>query len=637
MDAIANGNNVDAAVNGNNENQGDPPHHENIPPPAPNDNNQPPELPPAQPSAQPPAVTLTLPTINGDLGRALQVLQLQQQVFQRQQQEIAQQHERQIASLTNMISELTTHVARGQSAPNTPGGTGQNASNTAPPNHVLPPASARTNATPQRNGEIQGITPLSQSTNAAPQASTFTATFEQPPNYAQRQPARDVRLATATASRAPSDDRSPQLGLVDTDADGEEEDARAPTRRPILRGRGRERNAQGGLSGRPQNRSPSTDVDDNDGYAVNREKRETHCKSINIKAFSISDKEVDFPVWVTRFEEAVNRGFNPHSKRRHDNYCLQWLSGSLDHDAYSIWRDSKNKSDWEELKKELEDKFEDPAIRKEWRDNPSALKWDEYGESLQCFIAKVKRKVNTYDEDIAPTQKAKEAQYYARFVNGMPADYMSHLNLRMPSKNPKLSKALEAAIRFQAWKKGEKAKPEVGASVAFEDPTMPSRVTKNTLDIKRLDKCIQELRSEPPQKVQEATFQPRSSFAGRSPRRPFDRPSSNLRQSPGRSDQWQSPGRSDRWNRYNNRGRGAYPKGNSVRFKQDQGDQPNKFHHKNQPQGSLEESLALISEPESATEELDDTIADFERMEQMDEKEKLEYFGALRDRARAGN
>ena len=289
MDATANGN-MDAAANGNNANQGDPPNQDNIPPPTLNGNEQP----PAQPLAQPPALPPVLQRINGDLGRALQVLQLQQQVFQQQQQEIAQQHQQQIAYLTRMINELTTHVAQVQNVPNVPGGPLQNGPSTSSPNYVQPLIGALPAAAPPRNGGFQGSTPLGQSNNVDPLSSNLTPTFPQPPNHVQSQPARGIRQGTTSNTSVPSSDQSPNHVRINDDYD----------------------------------------------YAFNREKRETSCESIDIEEFSMSNKEQDFTIWITQFEDAVNRGFNPHSRRRHQNYCLQWIPGSLSTDAFSIWQES---------------------------------------------------------------------------------------------------------------------------------------------------------------------------------------------------------------------------------------------------------------------------------------------------------
>ena len=73
----------------------------------------------------------------------------------------------------------------------------------------------------------------------------------------------------------------------------------------------------------------------------------------------------------------------------------------------------------------------------------------------------------------------------------MPDDYIQHLNLNMSAKNQRLEKALEICVRLQAYKKAATpAKTEVGASLAFQDPTLPSRVTKAKTDIIRLSSCL---------------------------------------------------------------------------------------------------------------------------------------------------
>ena len=433
-------NNMDSTANGNNPPQGDPPHHDHNLPLLPNGNNQ------------SPAALSAPPHTDKDLAGALQTLQLQLQDFHKQQQEsfqqVFQQQQQRINHLTSIVNELMTLTAQGRRDDSRSTGPLQDGPSSVSPNYVQPLVGAQPAAAPQRNREIQGPTPLGQSNIVDPLSSNLTPAFSQPPNHVQSQPARDIRPGTTSNTSVLISDQPPNHVLIN----------------------------------------------DDDGYAVNREKRETTCESIDIEEFSMSNKEQDFPIWISRFEEAVNRGFNPHSKRRHHNYCLQWLSGSLDHDAYSIWRDCENKSDWEELKLELEDKFEDPAVRREWRNNPFALKWKEHEESLQTFVAKVKRKVNRYDKDLAPTVAAKELLYYTRFCNGMPDDYADHLILKMPSKKPKLEKALEECVRFQAYKRSLPQDPaEVGASVAFDDPTMPSRITRNMSDIQRVDKCIRDM------------------------------------------------------------------------------------------------------------------------------------------------
>ena len=205
----------------------------------------------------------------------------------------------------------------------------------------------------------------------------------------------------------------------------------------------------------------------------------------------------------------------------------------------------------------------------------------------------------------------------------------------MPSKNPKVEKALEICVRFQSFKKGDNSnKPEVGASVAFQDPTMPSRVTKTEMDIIRLSnrlKAVEEDKPHPktPQRPQDPE-QARTYMAGRSPGRPF-KPS------------WQggrqhNPRTRDRLARFDARKRGSFMRRNPERSydRRDANQHADSQARSKQP-AEREEGLALMSEPDSDMDDLDDTVSEFMRVEQMDQDERLEYFGALRDQAKAGN
>ena len=485
-------------------------------PPPPPQSPPPPQLPPAGPlppsaalpaagnaSTTPTAPNTTAPTdVNNLLKLFRQQLALQQQ---------------QTAQMVAVINGLSAQLAQGNNAPNIPGW---------PPTSTATPSPAYTSpslahtgpaaggaiispnhaSTGGATGIVAGIQPLLPNTAIPPPGAPvpagghaqvhFTPPFTQQMGHTQRMPMPSSSILGGAIPSGGGQAAPPGVGLVSgghntaaTDADTED-DVGSASGFFGSRGRGRLRRSGPARSSRSiRSRSPSTDIDDpSDGYAVNRENKEMTCKSISIKPFSISNKDQDFPIWVQQFEEAVNRGHNPHSQRRHYNYCLRWLPGSLDMDAYAIWCECTHaKSNWIELKKELEEKFEDPAVRKEWRTNPKALMWDEGKESLQAFAAKVKRKVNTYDAEFAVTEAAKANNYCTRFMSGMPDDYIQHLNLNMSAKNQRLEKALEICVRLQAYKKAATpAKTEVGASLAFQDPTLPSRVTKAKTDIIRL-------------------------------------------------------------------------------------------------------------------------------------------------------
>ena len=189
-----------------------------------------------------------------------------------------------------------------------------------------------------------------------------------------------------------------------------------------------------------------------DGYEGNRERKETFCKSLPIKDFSPSNKEQDFALWILQYENAVNRSTNPHSKRRHHKYCMQYLPNTLETDAFAIWQRAENATtNWEALKAELITAFEDPTIRAEWKTNMKAFMWDEDNMSLQAYSACVKRYVDTFDNEFATTPAAKKAQYYIRFVNGLPDDYIEQTKMVIRSNN--MDKAMDICICFQSIKK----------------------------------------------------------------------------------------------------------------------------------------------------------------------------------------
>ena len=157
---------------------------------------------------------------------------------------------------------------------------------------------------------------------------------------------------------------------------------------------------------------------------------------------------------------------------------------------------------------------------------------------------------------------------------------------------------------------------------------MPSRVTQNEHKIVRLKKELTELKTAQKTPTQHASA-PRVHFAPQSPRPAFRQ--GGHRNEPGSADY-----SGDRWSRYTAHKRGGFNNRGGNRFRRRQNDHPSNQRPVTQ-QASLEEGLALMSEPESAGEDLDDTVLEFAKMEAMDEKERLEYFGALRDLAYSGN
>ena len=178
------------------------------------------------------------------------------------------------------------------------------------------------------------------------------------------------------------------------------------------------------------------------------------------------------------------------------NGCL-----SLKPDAYAIWQRAEHKlTNWEELRAELEEAFEDSDVRTEWQSNMKAFVWDEV-QPLRVFRAKVERYVDTFDKVIANNPTAKKVQYYLRFVNGLPSDYYEYIILSMPSKCTDINKALEACLRFQSTKKRKSGASDIGASAAFGDTTASSRITQNENGIRRLEEKLKKLRKHIPVEV----------------------------------------------------------------------------------------------------------------------------------------
>ena len=198
--------------------------------------------------------------------------------------------------------------------------------------------------------------------------------------------------------------------------------------------------------------SDSEEDDPNDGYADNRETLEFRCRNLTgIKEFDSTDKNGNFNIFITKFEDAVNRCHNPHSKRRHHKYCLKWLPSFLSTDAFTVWRRSLHrKTNWEELKKELRKEFEDPIIRSEWKSNLKAYTWDKAMETLHSYCSKVKGYVDTFEPDLEEGSRAKLDAYYTRFVSGLPDDYQKQIKLNVPTNKQTISRAYDISLRYQA-------------------------------------------------------------------------------------------------------------------------------------------------------------------------------------------
>ena len=404
-----------------------------------------------------------------------------------------------------------------------------------------------------------------------------------------------------------------QYGGTDTEGAASVRSGRSQLRR---RAEGRRRNL----------RDPSTE-DDSSTYEQNRENPETrNCKEIKIEKFSPENKEQDFPIWISQFEEATDRCLNPHSQRRHYIACLKWLPSVLKTDAYSIWSRSANRTDWVQLKLELEAAFEDGSIRSEWKTNMMAYMWDEHGQSLQSYCAKVKRLVDSFETEMADCPKAKKAQYYLRFINGLPKDYKEHIRLGLSSDFNNVDKARDVCIQFQTCKRiREKEKTDVGASVSFQDPTAPSRITKNETDIIRLCNELKHIKETKSGDSQPRHHQGGSSSAGRSPYRQPNNSGSSRDNSKSRME--------DRFSRFRQRDGGDRFRNNNHRGRQGGNSHSTSSSRPSAPA----ETAAVMAAASTEVGICDDTLVDWAQFKELEAEEEFARFCSARDNLDSGN
>ena len=89
--------------------------------------------------------------------------------------------------------------------------------------------------------------------------------------------------------------------------------------------------------------------------------------------------------------------------------------------------------------------------------------------------------------------KAVKAQYYLRFFNGLPEDYQGQVTLSLTAKQQDIDKAMDVCLRFQSFKKNQKENKVVAAAVTFDDPSVPSRVSTNELELARVKNQLKKL------------------------------------------------------------------------------------------------------------------------------------------------
>ena len=174
--------------------------------------------------------------------------------------------------------------------------------------------------------------------------------------------------------------------------------------------------------------------------------------SPSIKEFCPQDTTQDFTIWTERFEEFMDLSHCPHSQEELHQHCLQWLPDYLSQHAYCIWRDFKNVTNWNELKQNLAEKFEDPNDRFAWKNSLCAYTWDESNVPLHMYYTRVKQFVDKFEEEMKGHPTILKGQYYTRFVCGLPGDYKNQVIMALSDDDADIDQALDVCLRYQSIK-----------------------------------------------------------------------------------------------------------------------------------------------------------------------------------------
>ena len=251
-------------------------------------------------------------------------------------------------------------------------------------------------------------------------------------------------------------------------------------------------------SARARRRDSSSDFaksDSDDGSDEDRRPRRSYRKTRpttlpGISQFKFGEANENWTSWVTQFRNTVKGHTDPRDRDDLNKTCLKLLPAYLNPIAHDIYTDCKHKKEWSALKKELEEAFEDPEIRQNWKTNLGAYKWDG-SQPLHVYKGNVMRLVNKYDTEIRDTPAALDSAYYSRFHAGLPEDYQGFIEQQLYEGKQTINYAVRSAQRFQAWKKKQKDKPsEVSASATFKSTNTHERLRAVEHGIERINTHI---------------------------------------------------------------------------------------------------------------------------------------------------
>ena len=167
----------------------------------------------------------------------------------------------------------------------------------------------------------------------------------------------------------------------------------------------------------------------------------------------------DFQEWISLFEDAVVLATNVKKEARKKELFKTWLPLVLDERTRIIFRKCE-KTEWNELVKELAKLLVDPQEKYEWRAGRLKITWDQT-ESFHVLAARVTRAINKYEDEPRPSD------FFHHFRNALPVDYQQAIDLGANAET--LDEAMRVALRFRTAQSGKGKAPAFTAASMSHD------------------------------------------------------------------------------------------------------------------------------------------------------------------------
>ena len=205
---------------------------------------------------------------------------------------------------------------------------------------------------------------------------------------------------------------------------------------------------------------------------------------IPIQKFPYGKPGADLREYAKRFRRAVKTVTNAATEERLDELCLLWFPLKLPDEAQSIYQGCEHKeSDWNLLVEELDEKMEDPVIRRNWVRDLAAYKRPA-GMSLQVYKANVLGYVRKYSPAVVNCQKSYEMECYNRFVHGLELDWREAIDAGIPYGKETIERAYNQAIKYELRRKESKQVGFTGAAMTDSERDQMQRLRWDVAEMK---------------------------------------------------------------------------------------------------------------------------------------------------------